>query len=494
MAVEVVIGLDVGTQSSKAVACAADGRIMAEERIAHGVSRPGPGRFEHDAETVWWHDTAELLKRIAERPDLAVQAICVSAIGPTALPADAEGRPLRPAMLYGIDTRAREEVAALEAEHGGPDGIAVAGSAVSSQSPVPKLLWLKRHEPQVFGAMRRWFTASAWLAYRLTGTYAVDHHSASQFVPVYHGAEGRWRDDLWAKLLPGIEAPALAWPGERIGGLTREASAATGLPDGLPVVMGTVDAWSEAYSAYADRPGTTMIMYGSTFFFVAEAERFVASDRFWGTRSVRRGSFSLAGGMATGGLVLDWLAKLFGIDVRTVLEAALSASGPSPLVAMPYLSGERTPFSDHDVRAVLYGMNLDTGRDEVCRAFVISLALAVRDNLDAMRAETGGSGDYVAVGGGASSLPFLQLICDVAGITQIVPERTIGAALGDARLAAESLGWPTNQANWNPVARVLQPAQGARAAFDPVFERFKELYRSTRHLQLPGGGVADPLA
>ena len=212
MASEVVLGLDVGTQSAKLVAAASDGDILAEERIAHGVSRPAPGHFEQDAEAVWWNDVKALLSRVAARDDLVPKALCVSGIGPTALPTTAENAPLRPGVLYGIDTRALTEIAALEARFDRDATIAVCGSAVSVQSPIPKLLWLKAHEPESFAKMRRWFTAHAWLITRLTGAYAVDHHSASQFVPVYDCANGRWRDEVWSELLPGVETPALAAP------------------------------------------------------------------------------------------------------------------------------------------------------------------------------------------------------------------------------------------------------------------------------------------
>jgi xylulokinase len=491
MAVDVVVGIDVGTQSSKLVACDAGGAILAEERIAHGVSRPAPGHFEQDAEAVWWHDVVALLRRFSGRDQLKARALCVSAIGPTALPTDAAGAPLRPGILYGIDMRARQEIAEMNERLGARAAIEICGSALSTQSPVPKLLWLKAHEPDVFRRMERWFTAHSWLIHQLCGAHVVDHHSASQAAPLYDVPNARWREDLWAEVLPGVAAPALTWPGAQVGVVGEEAARVTGLAAGTPVVMGTIDAWAEAYSVYADEPGTTMIMYGSTFFFIAEAPHFVPSDKFWGTRSVRRDSFSLAGGMSTGGLVLDWLARLFGTDVATVLAAGLAGGGgPTPLLALPYLSGERTPFADPDVRATLFGMDLDTGRDGVCRAFLQGLALAVRDNLDALGAEIGGN-DYVAVGGGANSPGLLQLISNAAGIAQTVPERTVGAALGDARLAAEFLGWDTGRERWNPPAHVVQPAAGSRAAFDPAFARFKELYRSTRHLQA-GGGAPHP--
>ncbi len=487
MAHPVVLGLDVGTQSAKLVAVNAAGDILAEERIAHGVSRPAPGHFEQDAEAVWWHDVEALLKRVSAREDLEPKALCVSAIGPTALPATAENTPLRPGILYGIDTRALAEIAALDKRYDRDATIAACGSAVSVQSPVPKLLWLKTHEPEVFAKMRRWFTAHAWLIARLSGVYAVDHHSASQFVPVYDCANGTWREEVWNALLPGVEAPKLVLPGEIVGALTPDAAKATGLSADLPVVMGTVDAWSEAYSAFADAPEAGMIMYGSTYFFIANSAHFVASGRFWGTRSVRRGTFSLAGGMATGGLVLDWLAKLFSTDVGSVLDRALAGEiGPEALIALPYLTGERTPFADPDVRAVLFGMDLDTDAASVFRAFVLGLALACRDNLHAMHEELGGTRDYVAVGGGAASAPLLQLISDVAGVTQSVPKRTIGAALGDARLAAEALGWKVSAEKWNPLDHTVRPS-GDTGRYDAMFTRFKELHRATRHLEVPGG-------
>ncbi len=228
-----------------------------------------------------------LLSRIAARDDLKPLAFCVSAIGQTALSTTADDTPLRPGILYGVDTRALAEIAALEERYDREATIAVCGSAVSVQAPIPKLLWLKAHEPEAFSKMKRWYTAHAWLIARLTGTYVVDHHSASQFVPVYDCAKGQWRDDMWSELLPGVEAPMLALPGEIVGEVTPKAAAATGMPAGLPVVMGTVDAWSEAYSAFADAPDAGMIMYGSTYFFIANSARFVGSGRFWGTRSVR---------------------------------------------------------------------------------------------------------------------------------------------------------------------------------------------------------------
>ena len=117
---------------------------------------------------------------------------------------------------------------------------------------------------------------------------------------------------------------------------------------------------------------------------------------------------------------------------------------------------------------------------------MLGLALACRDNLHAMHEELGGTRDYVAVGGGAASAPLLQLISDVAGVTQSVPKRTIGAALGDARLAAEALGWKDPPKNGiRSITRSAHPSIPAR--YDAMFTRFKELHRATRHLEVPGG-------
>ncbi|GGN28485.1 hypothetical protein GCM10011609_84660 [Lentzea pudingi] len=169
--------------------------------------------MEHDPETVWWRDftgiTSELVKAAVGR-ELA--ALGVSGIGPCLLSADADGKPLRDAILYGVDTRALVEIDELEAELGGDQVLARCGSPLTSQAVGPKLRWLARHEPAVSRATRMMLMASSFLVHRLTGRYVLDHHPASQCVPLYDLAAAGWAHDWRSWSRPAWRCPSSGGP------------------------------------------------------------------------------------------------------------------------------------------------------------------------------------------------------------------------------------------------------------------------------------------
>ncbi|HVL97690.1 MAG TPA: FGGY family carbohydrate kinase [Egibacteraceae bacterium] len=183
-----LLGVDIGTQSSKGVLVATDGRVVEQVQRPHGMAHPRPGHFEQDAEEVWWGDFVHLCRELLARDGVdprAVAAVGVSGIGPCVVPADAAGTPLRPGILYGIDTRAVGEAAWLTDHYGEDAVLAMGRSPLTSQAVGPKLLWLRRHEPDVSAATERFFMASSYVVFRLTGEYTLDHHSASGVNPFY---------------------------------------------------------------------------------------------------------------------------------------------------------------------------------------------------------------------------------------------------------------------------------------------------------------------
>jgi xylulokinase len=207
---DLVMGLDIGTSSTKAVAVDAAGTVIAARSGPHGTSQPRPGWFEQDAQAVWWEQSAALLRELTADDRVraaAVRAVGVSGLGPCLLVCDAAGQPLRPAILYGIDMRASAEIAELTSRLGPERILARAGSALSSQAVGPKLLWLQRHEPEVWARTARWFSASSFLVERLTGEYLLDHHTASQFDPMYDIRARSWARDWAAALSPGAVLP-----------------------------------------------------------------------------------------------------------------------------------------------------------------------------------------------------------------------------------------------------------------------------------------------
>ena len=220
MGVELVLGIDIGSTTSKAALVSLDGRMIALEEVAHGISRPRPGWAEQDPEAVWWADVVALCRRLLPRAGGGhVVAAAASALGPCLVPADAAGRPLRPAILYGIDTRAVAEIEELDRRLGAAAILARCGSPLTTQAVGPKLAWLARHEPEVLRATRRLFTASSFLVHRLTGEYVLDHHSASQCVPMYDVRTNTWIDEWAAAAAGGLPLPPL--PPLRLAGARR---------------------------------------------------------------------------------------------------------------------------------------------------------------------------------------------------------------------------------------------------------------------------------
>jgi xylulokinase len=476
-----LLGVDIGTSSSKGVLTTPDGTVVATAVREHSVSRPHPGWAEHDAREVWWEGfaavTRELLPHAGDEP---IAAIGVSGIGPCVLPATAEGEPLRPAILYGIDARAVAEIEELTARYGAETIVERGGSPLTTQAVGPKLAWLRRHEPRVWEHTRRLFMASSYLVHELTGEYVLDHHSASQTSPLYDSREHAWIDDWAREIAPGLELPPLAWPGEVVGTVTASAAARSGLAAGVPVIAGTIDAWAEAVSVGVTRPGDVMVMYGTTMFLIEVLAERRTWPGLWGTVGVTPGTYDLAAGMATSGAVTDWLRRLTGAAYGELIEEARAAgTGAGGLVMLPYFAGERTPLFDPDARGLVLGLTLDHGRGHLYRAALEGTAFGVRHNLEAMRSAGGEAGRLVAVGGGTKGGLWTRIVSDVLGRAQIMPSVTIGACYGDALLAARAAGLSDGE-DWNPPAGTVEPDRAAGKIYDELYAVYRGLYPATR--------------
>ncbi|HEY8703237.1 MAG TPA: FGGY family carbohydrate kinase [Gaiellaceae bacterium] len=481
---DLLLGLDIGTSSSKAVVARPDGSVVATVSAAHETSLPRPGWVEHDAERVWWADVLTLLAELGGETLSRVAGVCVSGIGPCLLPVDAAGNPLRPAILYGVDTRATAEIEELTARYGAASILAVGGSPLTSQAVGPKLLWLRRNEPEVWASTRRFLMASSYAVLRLTGDYVLDHHSASQCNPLYDLAGARWRDDWAEEIAPGLELPRLLWPGEAAGAVTAAAAAETGIPAGTPVAAGTIDAWAEALGAGVVAPGDTMLAYGTTMFVVHVAPGASPDPALWLTAGVAPGSRTVAAGMATSGALTSWLRELAGgVPYEQLLaEAEATPPGADALVVLPYFAGERTPLFDPDARGAFLGLALRHGRGHLYRALLEATGFGVRHNLEAIERAGGEPRRLVAVGGGTRGALWTQIVSDITGREQDVPASTIGASYGDAQLAGAAAGLVPLAAGWTHVAETVRPRPEPRATYDALYDVYRRLYPATLEL------------
>lgn len=491
---DVFLGIDVGTYETKGVLVDVGGRVHAEARVRHGISTPEPGRVEQDADAVWWHDLVQVVSTLrTAMPDVVIAAVACSAIGPCVLPVDAELRPLRPAILYGVDTRATEEIEVLEDRIGREEIFRRAGNALTSQSAGPKILWIERNEPEIAARTRWYLTSQSYLVARLTGEVVIDHATAGYFHPCYDLARLDWELGGLDDLIRPETLPRLGWSSDVAGTVTATAAAATGLREGTPVLVGTTDAVAEAVGASVMAAGDLMLMYGSSGYFIRVTNEPQADPRLWAAPFALPGRFVLAAGTSTAGTATRWVADLLGLDhgdgdtamFGRLMELVRAAPpGANGVLHLPHFSGERTPLHDPDARASFSGLTLATGRADLARAVVEgvgeSIALAVSALLDGSDVPP----RVVAIGGGTRNEVLVQTVSDLTGLYQRIAA-TLGAAYGDAMLAALGLGVVTEAqaASWVSFSGAVVPGPADDPSLRAAYQRFPETYRALRALR-----------
>lgn len=489
---KLLLGIDVGTYSSKAVLTDLSGKVLQTAVVEHGISIPQPGFVEQDAEFVWWSDVCRLSRDILAASGEApadIAALAMSAIGPCLLPLDSAMRPLRPGILYGVDTRATAEIALLEAEIGSDAIFEFSQMELSSQAIGPKIRWLREHEPDVWRATAKLTSATSYLVHKATGRLCMDRHTASHFMPLYNPATGEW-DGRYADSVVSVDRlPELGWAEDLAGTLHAEAAAAMGLAVGTPVAFGTIDALSEAISVGATKPGDLMLMHGSTTFFILSQEQPTPDARVWTVAGASPCSFNLAAGMGTTGSLTRWFRDELARDLsaqqgyRDLFAAAAEVQpGCGGLLVLPYFSGERTPINDPHASGVIAGLSLSHTRSQIFRAVLEGVGFGVRHNLQTFADIGAKVRRVVAVGGGTQSDTGLQIVSDISGVSQVLTQVTIGACYGDAFLAGRAAGLlsAADLHRWVRPERIITANPENKAIYDALFEQYLKLYTGTR--------------
>ena len=475
------MGIDMGTGSTKGVLASLDGTILKVATRSHKMSMPRPGFAEMDAEGLWWREICEIAAELLDGGDGTLEGVCVSGLGPSLVVTGDDLRPLRPAILYGIDMRAPAEISELTTRYGAEAILDRCGKDLSSQAVGPKMRWIQKHEPAIWDRTTRWFSAHSFIVAKLTGEYTLDHHTASQYDPLYDINDQDWAADWAAEVSPGVHLPRLLWASEVVGSVHRDAAAATAIPEGTPVCAGTVDAWAEAFSAGARAPGDLMLMYGSTMFFVETLDHIAKHRGLWTTSGVEPGSRSLAAGMATSGSLTGWIQELCGgAPFATLVNEAMSIpAGSDGLLMLPYFAGERTPLFDPDARGLVAGLTLRHRRGHLFRAAYEGIAFGIRQIVEFYDAVGAPPKRLIAVGGGTQGGLWTQIVTDVTGREQVVPDQTIGASLGDALLAAIGTGLLPPETDWSTVGVRLAPDPRHHELYQGLYTDFQALYPAT---------------
>ena len=495
-----LLGIDIGSSSSKGLLTDLAGKVFAEHAVPHGFDMPQPGWAEQDADAVWWADFCAISRALIAKADIdatRIAGVAASAIAPTMLPLDEDNRPLRPAILYGIDTRAGDEIAEMTAALGDDAIFARTGHRLSAQSVGPKVLWYRRHQPDLFNRTRKIVTAATYLVFRLTDNFVVDNYVAPYFTPFFDVNKLAWHKDWVEPVCPLEWLPETRWSSECAGEVTAKAAAETGIPRGTPVAVGTADALAETVAAGAISNGDLMVMYGTTMFLIQTTAQYRPHRDLWASVHLRPDAAILAAGMSTSGALLAWFRAELAGDERAMAvttgekaftlladRAADSPAGAAGLITLPYFSGERTPLNDVQAKGMLFGLTLSHTRAHLYRSCLEGIAYGLRHNIEAMAEVDALPKRLVAIGGGASDGLWTQICSDVTGLPQDLPRQTSGAAYGNAYIAGLAAGLfsdfgPLKQ-EWVKIARHIQPDPETKPLYDELYAIYRDLYRDNR--------------
>lgn len=494
---DLVLGFDFGTSAVKAALFVRDGAVPAQATASYGLSLPQPGWAEQAPEDWWRAMAAARAALTAQVPDAAsrLAAIGLCAQMSALVPVDAGGRALHPAMIW-LDTRAagvaRELTGGAVRIFGyGPLKLArwlyLTGGApsLSGKDAIAKIVWLRRHRPELWPRVHKLLDVKDYLLARLTGRFATSHDCA-HLTWLYDRRRHDWSPSLLASIgLDRALLPDIARATEIGGGLTSEAAAALGLPAGTPVTVGAGDVAAAAIGAGNPAEGSLHVYLGTSSWAAARIPRFKV-DPLTGV-----GCLSFADGgdpllIATqenGGACISWGMKLLGFAAGDFagFEAAARRHAPAPQSAMffPWLAGERVPVDDPNIRGGFAGLSLSSGREEIAFAIHEGVALNLRWAMASFDRLSGRAGQRLRLlGGGARNSFWAQMFADMLGReVEVMPQPELCGVRGAAMTAAVAAGWQASLAEAiSGPGKILSPDAAARSFYDRRFAAFAAYY------------------
>ncbi|QRR05044.1 xylulokinase [Burkholderia sp. MS455] len=491
------IGLDLGTSGVKAVLLDRDGAVRASASRPLSVSRPRP-RWSEQAPLDWWDGACGALAAlVADARAAGIDPHDIGALGLTgqmhgATLLDAHGDVLRPAILWN-DGRADAECAELERL--APALRAVAGNLAMPGFTAPKLLWVRRHEPDVFARIAHVLLPKDYLRYRLTGVFATDPSDAAGTLWL-DVAKRDYDDTLLAACgLSRDQMPAV-FEGNRITGTLLPAVARTlGLRE-IPVVAGGGDNAAGAVGVGIVRPGDALLSLGTSgvYFAVSDGFRANPESAVHSFCHALPHTWHLMSVMLNAAGCIDFTAQLAGYDGVAALlaDAETNARTDRPWF-LPYLSGERTPHNDVNAKGVFYGLTPDSQRADLANATLEGVGFALLDGIDALHAAGLAPDGITVIGGGSRSAYWTQMLADLSGrALTLRAGGEVGPALGAARLAHLALepDAPLDAVcPQPPVVAVREPDMARHAWYrDARRPTFRALYRALEPVFSAGAG------
>jgi xylulokinase len=488
------LGLDVGTSGVKAILVARSGDVVAAATTPLTMSTPQPGWAEQNPEDWWSAALASMRELRRARPDATVESVGISGQMHSSVFLDRAGKVIRPALLW-CDGRTTAECAEITARVGGEERLRdLACNPALEGFTLPKVLWLRKHEPDAFARLATVLLPKDYIRYRLTGVLATDPSDASATL-MYDTAHLRWSEEILSavELSPSI-VPQVGGSAEVLGRVTPEAASLTALAVGTPVVGGGADNACGAAGVGVVTPGEVVTSWGTSGTVLAptSAPRVDPKLRAHTFCHVVPNVWYMMGVVLTAGGAFGWFREQFARELadprdaarRLDEEAASVGRGAGGVTFLPYLQGERTPHRDAAARGAFLGLSLAHTRAHLTRAVLEGVCFALRDSLTILQ-ELGLSPSHLLLTGGGARSPFLRrLQAEVFGLPITTVNREEGPAYGAALLAAVGAGAFSNVAEAARTtlsrAPLEHPEHQAHMDYAEPYRRFRASYAAAR--------------
>lgn len=490
-----LLGIDLSTTGAKALLIDEEGHVISSATTPLSLSTPHALWSEQNPED-WWKATTTSISRAIS--DANVSSDSIAAIGLTGqmhglVLLDQKGDVLRPAILWN-DQRCGVECDEIRARVGREKLLKITGNDALTGFTAPKILWVEKHEPEIYRRTRHILLPKDYIRYKLTGTLAMDKADGSGTM-LFDLGQRSWSPEILKALNISAEWLPPTFEGhETTGEVSTEAAELTGLRSGTPVVAGGGDQSAQAVGVGAVRPGTIAVTLGTSgvVFAATEAPLIEPQGRLHAFCHAVAGRWHLMGVMLSAAGSLQWYRDKFACERNfdeLVGEASQIPAGSDGLIFLPYLSGERTPHPDPLARGAWIGLTTRHGQAHLTRSVLEGVAFGLKDMFGLLLEAGLGSIDQVRLsGGGAKSSLWRQILADVLGTELVTVNTTEGAAYGAALLAGIGAGiWRDADDACAHTIRVtdsVSPNQRDLETYQLIHRQYQQLYpalKSTFH-------------
>ena len=484
------LGIDIGTTSVKVVLISSSGQIIAEAGRPHDLLSPHRNWAEEDAD-IWWSNVIAAVKEIAaQKPDQLRQTCAIGCSGmvPAIVLLDGEGRPVRNTIQQN-DARAIEQIEYLTREIDQEELYQRTGGRTNQQHILPRLLWVRENEPEVWARVRKILGSYDYIVYKLSSVYSLELNWAAES-GCYDIRKRCWLEDQLRQF--GLD-PALLPPVNEPTGIVAETlpemEALMGLPGGIPIIAGSADHVASTLAAGILDEGDLLIKFGGAGDILYCTEELETSPKLFFDYHDVPGRYLLNGCMAASGSLVKWYTKDIlrseEPDILKTLDREAESLPPAAdgVIVLPYFLGEKTPLFDPEARGIIYGLTLSHSRAHVFRAILESVVYGFRHHIDELGEMGYRPQQIIATDGGVKSPLWCQIAADILNAPVRAYPSHPGSALGVAFTAGMAVGVFSR---WGEIRgfltdyRSYAPDPGAAAVYDRAYKVYRDLYPALR--------------